>query len=299
MLHNLKHFLDDCVQKYNHPAFIYNDPIQIPHRFTLLQDIEITAFWTAILAWGQRKTIINKASELFALMDNTPYDFIVHHQESDRKRFLNFKHRTFQTTDTLYFLEFFQQFYQSHHSLEEAFIQQPYPTSHILHPTSLMEPPIAIYVPIPKINLNKDTQTAPFPTYAKNTEQVLINFHNQFFSLPNPPHRTRKHIANPATKSTCKRLNMFLRWMVRKDQQGVDFGLWNKITPAQLLMPLDVHVERQARRLGLIQRKQTDWLTVIELTENLKAFDPLDPVKYDYALFGLGVMEKAFPMSFL
>ena len=247
--------LDQCVRRYNRPAFIDADPISIPHRFTRLQDIEITGFWAAMLAWGQRKTIINKASELIQLMDGAPHDFILNHQEEDRKPFLQFRHRTFQPTDTLYFLEFFQQYYRQQHSLEDAFAR----------------------------HLRPEEET---------TERALSGFHELFFSLPYAPERTRKHIATPDRKSTCKRMNMFLRWMVRQDQEGVDFGLWKRIRPAQLLMPLDVHVDRVARRLGLLQRKQTDWRAVLELTERLRRYDPDDPVKYDFALFGLGALEN-------
>ena len=252
---DLKIFLDDCVRKYNQPNFIENDPIGVPHRFTKKQDIEISAFWTAMLAWGQRKTIINKATELFNLMDNAPLDFVLNHQEHDRKRFLGFVHRTFQATDTLYFLEFFQWFYQNHNSLEEAFL----------------------------IGMKSDDA---------HVGNGLAGFRESFFSLPDAPQRTRKHMPSPATKSTCKRLNMFLRWMVRSDDRGVDFGLWKNIRPAQLLVPLDVHVERHARRFGLLTRPQTDWMAVLELTERLREFDPEDPVKYDFALFGLGAVGK-------
>lgn len=253
---DLKSFLDEQVEKFNAPAFIENDPISIPHQFSKLQDIEIIGFWAAMLAWGQRKTIISKAKELVQLMDGSPHDFIVNHQEKDRAAFLDFKHRTFQATDTLYFLEFLQHFYQEHNSLETAFSQ---------HINSL------------------DTHTG----------NGLAGFHDLFFSLPDFPQRTRKHIATPKRKSSCKRLNMFLRWMVRKDNKGVDFGLWNNISPSQLLIPLDVHVDRVARKLGLLERKQTDWLSVLELTENLRALDPTDPVKYDFALFGIGVLTGA------
>ncbi|HQU60254.1 MAG: TIGR02757 family protein [Phaeodactylibacter sp.] len=252
---DIKRLLEQCVSRYNQPAFIPDDPISIPHRFSRLQDIEITGFWAAMLAWGQRKTIINNAKELIRLMDGAPYDFIVNHEEKDRARFLNFKHRTFQATDTLYFLEFFQQYYRQHDSLEDAFARHLRPS---------------------------DPHVGP----------ALEGFHDLFFSLPYAPERTRKHIATPARKSACKRLNMFLRWMVRRDDKGVDFGLWRRIRPAQLLMPLDVHVDRVARRLGLLERKQVDWQTVLELTDRLRAFDPEDPVKYDFALFGLGVLEK-------
>ncbi len=252
---DIQNFLNALVEQYNQPEFIENDPISIPHQFSKRQDIEIIGFWVAMLAWGQRKTIINKANELIQLMDNAPYDFIRNHKENDRTTFLNFKHRTFQPIDTLYFLEFLQQYYRQHDSLETAFAKHLSPE-------------------------------------AENTEAALRGFHEAFFSLPDAPQRTRKHIATPVRKSTCKRLNMFLRWMVRRDEQGVDFGLWKKIEPRQLLIPLDVHVDRVARRLGLLKRKQTDWLAVLELTEALRAFAPDDPVKYDFALFGMGVLEK-------
>lgn len=255
---DLKAFLEECVERYNCSAFIETDPICIPHRFSKLQDIEIMGFWTAILAWGQRKTIINSASRLIELMDGAPHDFIINHTELDRKKFLEFKHRTFQATDTLYFLEFFQQYYKQHHTLENAFIPLP-----------------STLVPLPN-----------------TTEPALLAFHDLFFSLPDAPARTRKHIPTPARKSTCKRLNMFLRWMVRNDNKGVDFGLWKKIKPAQLLMPLDVHVDRIARRYGLLRREKSDWQAVLELTETLREFDAEDPVKYDFALFGLGVLNK-------
>ncbi|MEL6636431.1 MAG: TIGR02757 family protein [Bacteroidota bacterium] len=265
---SLQSDLDRYVDLYNRPSFIPVDPICIPHQFKKRQDIEIMGFWVAILAWGQRVTIINKARELVQLMGGSPHEFILHHREIDRRAFLDFKHRTFQATDTLYFLEFLQQYYRQHDSLEDAFARHLQPGDETI-------------------------------------EAALRGFRELFFSLPDAPRRTEKHIATPARKSTCKRLNMFLRWMVRKDERGVDFGLWQRIQPAQLLMPLDVHVERVGRRLGLIQRKQRDWKTVLELTEKLRAFDPEDPVKYDFALFGMGVLEekkkgnadRAFPFT--
>ncbi|MEM9821498.1 MAG: TIGR02757 family protein [Bacteroidota bacterium] len=251
----LKKQLDEQVKRYNHPDFIDTDPICIPHQFDRLQDIEIMGFWSAMLAWGQRKTIINKSNELIRLMGGQPYDFILHHREEDRKAFLSFKHRTFQATDTLYFLEFFQRYYREHTSLENAFSR----------------------------HLKPEDDTV---------ENALRGFHELFFSLPDSPRRTQKHIATPARKSSCKRLNMFLRWMVRQDDKGVDFGLWKDIRPAQLLMPLDVHVDRIARRYGLLTRKQRDWKAVLELTQKLRLYDAQDPVKYDFALFGIGVLEK-------
>lgn len=137
---------------------------------------------------------------------------------------------------------------------------------------------------------HKSLETAFGPD--KRVEQALNYFHNYFFSLENVPNRTRKHIAAPFKGSTCKRLNMYLRWMVRKDKQGVDFGIWKTFRPAELICPIDLHVARVAKRFGLLQRKQVDWQAAVELTAYLKTLDPADPVKYDFALFGLGVMEK-------
>lgn len=249
---DLKSFLDEKVRHYNQPGFIELDPISIPHRFKKRQDIEIAGLFAATLAWGQRKTVLNKCSALLEMMDNDPYHFILHHTDNDLKALSQFKHRTFNGTDTLYFIAFLKHYYQSNNSLEDLF----------------------------KVPLHHET-----------IEQGLINFHDTFFSLDDHPARTKKHVSSPSRKSTCKRLSMYLRWMVRSDKQGVDFGLWKKIKPAQLVCPCDVHVERVARQLKLIKRKQTDWQTALELTAQLRLLDPRDPVKYDFALFGLGIEE--------
>ncbi|MEN7547746.1 TIGR02757 family protein [Rapidithrix thailandica] len=254
-MQQLKNFLDEKVQTYNRPDFIESDPICIPHSFTQKQDIEIMGFWAAVLAWGQRKTIINKCKELSQWMDNAPHDFMINHQESDLKKFVHFKHRTFNATDTLYFIEFFKQHYQKHATLEVAFSKHLTPG-------------------------------------CTTIEKALIGFGEEFFQLEDAPQRTRKHIPSPTRKSACKRINMFLRWMVRTDDQGVDFGLWQSIQPSQLICPLDVHVERVARQVQLLQRKQCDWNAALELTENLCKMDRNDPVKYDFALFGLGLEQK-------
>ncbi|MFT5640285.1 MAG: hypothetical protein ACI9A7_000382 [Cyclobacteriaceae bacterium] len=251
---SLKAFLDLKYKEYNQIGFIENDPISIPHLYSKQQDIEITGFVAAMLAWGQRVTIINKCKTFFSLMDNAPHDFIINHSPSDLKPFLAFKHRTFNGTDALYFIAFFKMHYQQHQSLEDAFL---------------------------------DGTEHPW-----NAHSGLMHFANYFFSIEDHPKRTYKHIPNPVRKSACKRMNMFLRWMVRQDECGVDFGLWKKIKPNSLICPCDLHVDRVARKLGLIKRKQTDWSTALELTENLKKFDIEDPVKYDFALFGLGVEEK-------
>jgi uncharacterized protein (TIGR02757 family) len=271
---NLKSFLDAKVAQYNRPEFIANDPVSIPHMFTKKQDIEIMGFWAATLAWGQRVTIINKCRELITLMDGAPYDFIINHQEPDLKKLLHFKHRTFNDIDTLYFISFFRQHYERFDSLEEAFV-----SSNKFVILSDSEGSNSEYV-LQQVQGNS------------KVEDALNNFRTYFFSLPDFPHRTKKHVSSPSQKSTCKRLNMFLRWMVRKDNKGVDFGIWNKIKPADLICPCDLHVDRVARKLKLIHRKQTDWQTAVELTRNLREFDPLDPVKYDFALFGLGIEER-------
>lgn len=250
---DLRDFLESKVEQFNQPGFIANDPISIPHLFSKRQDIEISGFFAAVLAWGQRVTIIRKCRELMRWMDDDPHRFILEHRESDLKRFQEFRHRTFNGTDTLYFIEALRSLYTGYASLEDVFAVAP------------GEPTL---------------------------EQGLIRFHHRFFSLENHPHRTKKHLPTPERKSTCKRINMYLRWMVRDDGRGVDFGLWKNISPVQLVCPCDVHVDRVARRLKLIRRKQTDWLTAIELTENLRKLDPSDPVKYDFALFGLGIGEK-------
>ncbi|WP_215223054.1 TIGR02757 family protein [Echinicola shivajiensis] len=252
---DLKDFLEEKTEFYNQPDFITLDPISIPHRFSKKQDIEIAGFFAATLAWGQRKTIINKCLELMAMMDNAPYDFMLNHMESDLKPFLDFKHRTFNDIDTLWFISFFKDFYGNHQSMEEAFV----------------------------IGWKDEVDIMG---------DLLSNFHEFFFRDPNAPQRTRKHVATPKRKAACKRINMFLRWMVRSDDKGVDFGIWNKIKPSQLICPCDLHVDRVARKLGMIERKQTDWKTAMELTQRLREFDPEDPVKYDFALFGLGVEEK-------
>jgi uncharacterized protein (TIGR02757 family) len=244
-------------------------------------------FMAAILAWGQRKTIINKCRELINRMDGAPYDFVINHEESDLKSLLGFKHRTFNDTDLLYFVSFFRHHYSRFQSLEDAFIPESanvYRDDYLdattqLHPTGVELTSPACYQSQLKLqNIS--------------IEAKLNYFRSCFFSLPDFPQRTIKHVSSPMQKSTCKRLNMFLRWMVRRDNNGVDFGLWTRIKPAELICPCDVHVDRVARKLKLITRKQTDWLTAGELTQKLRSFDPDDPVKYDFALFGLGIEEK-------
>ncbi len=255
MPNQLKDFLDRKVEQYNTPAFIKDDPILIPHLYSKLQDIEIAGLFASIFAWGNRTIIIKKCKELLQRMDNAPYDFVQNHNDNDLRRLLVFKHRTFNDTDLLYFIHFLHYHYLSNQSLETAFTN----------------------------GMSEEDET---------TENSLNYFFTYFFSLEDAPARTKKHIASPAKKSTCKRLNMFLRWMVRDDKKGVDFGIWKNISPAQLVCPIDVHVARVAYRFNLLQRNQIDWQAGIELTDYLRKLDYTDPVKYDFALFGLGVIEK-------
>ena len=253
---NIRKFLDRKVSEFNNLNFIAGDPVSIPHLFAKRQDIEIAGFFAATFSWGIRKTIINKSKELLARMDIAPYDFCMNHRAHDLRKLEGFCHRTFNDTDLLYFVEFLHHHYSRYDSLETAF----FPAKDVID--------------------------------ANAVEHGLNRFYNYFFSLGDVPHRTLKHIACPAKKSACKRLNMFLRWMVRNDNAGVDFGLWKNITAAQLVMPLDVHVARVARRFKLITGDKADWQTAIALTHTLKKYDKKDPVKYDFALFSLGVTEK-------
>src|SRR5436189_540379 len=250
-LRELKTYLDKNVDEYNQPSFIKNDPISIPHLFTKKQDIEIAGFFAAIFSWGNRTTIINKSRELLNLMGKQPYEFCINHSPTDLKKLRSFKHRTFNTDDLYYFIDFFCRHFKEHDSLETAF----------------------------------------FPKVDMSTEEGLNHFKQYFFAYDHLK-RTEKHISSPLQKSTCKRVNMFLRWMIRNDKRGVDFGLWKNIKPSALICPIDVHVARVARKMGLIKRKQTDWQTALELTEALRKLDKDDPVKYDFALFSLGVIEK-------
>lgn len=251
----IEKLLQQKAQQYNHQDFIAKDPISVPHRFSKQQDIEIAGFFAAILAWGNRTTIINNTNRLMTWMDEAPHQFIVAHQASDLKKMMHFVHRTFNATDLLYFIQLLQFHYRQSTSLENAFVPQ-----------------------------NRYT--------ANNVEQALRHFHHYFFSLEEFPERTRKHIATPARQSACKRLNMYLRWMVRKDKQGVDFGLWQKIQMSQLICPLDIHVATVSHRLGLLPNTKSNWQNAVLLTEQLKLLNAKDPSLYDYALFGLGAEER-------
>ena len=249
----LKEFLDEKYYQYNKPEFIETDPIQIPHLFTKKEDIEISAFLSSTIAWGQRKTIIRNAKFLLKMMDNSPHDFLLNANENDLRIFENFKHRTFNGEDCVYFIKSLQNIYKNHGGLQAVF----------------------------------------YKAYKNNNEIMdsLLYFRNIFFEL-NFPKRTLKHISNVEKKSAAKRLNLFLMWMIRNDSRGVHFGLWRNFSSADLYIPLDVHCGNVSRSLSLLKRKQNDRAAVEELTNNLKKFDNKDPVKYDFALFGIGVNEK-------
>jgi uncharacterized protein (TIGR02757 family) len=248
----LKEFLDAKVLQYNHPSFLESDPIQIPHQFKKKEDIEISAFLTATIAWGNRKSIINNAQRLMEAMDQTPYDFVLNHSETDLEKLIGFVHRTFNGTDVQYFMKSLRNIYTAHEGLETVF------TKH----------------------------------QAMDTLQPTISkFKEVFFELPHEQ-RTTKHVSDPLKGSAAKRINMFLRWMVRDASTHVDFGLWKGIPAAKLSCPLDVHSGNVARKLKLLNRKQNDGKALAELDNALRKLDAADPVKYDFALFGLGVFEK-------
>lgn len=250
----LKDFLEEKYRLYDNTRFIESDPVRIPHQFSKKQDIEIAGFLAATLAWGNRKSIITNAQRLVTWMDLAPHDFILHARAGDLKPFRKFAHRTFNGTDCVYFLTALKHLYGKYSSLEEVF-------------------------------------TGETDLSAMDIKQGILQFRKAFFEIRHPA-RTGKHVSDPSKKSSAKRLCMYLRWMVRRDRAGVDFGIWKKISPACLCLPLDVHTGNVSRALGILKRKQNDWQAVEEVTRVLKTFDPADPVKYDFALFGLGVFEK-------
>ncbi|MDF1546545.1 MAG: TIGR02757 family protein [Bacteroidales bacterium] len=246
----LKIFLDEKYNLYNRPAFIESDPIQVPHQFSKPEDIEIAAFLTASIAWGNRKMIIKNAKTIISLLDNAPLDFVTNSKETDLENLGFFVHRTFNGSDLIFFLKSLQNIYKNHGGLRNIF------ESNFI-----------------------------------DVKSSLANFREIFFSIEHPLH-VKKHVPDVIKKSAAKRLNMFLMWMVRNDNRGVHFGLWNKIPTHELKLPLDVHTANVGRKLGLLHRKQNDWQAVEEITDELRKFDEKDPVKYDFALFGLGVFEK-------
>jgi uncharacterized protein (TIGR02757 family) len=250
--HDLKSFLDEKVLKYNQPFFIETDPIQVPKIFSEKENIEIAAFLTATIAWGNRLSIIKNATRLMALMDFQPHDFIINSSNSELKNLERFVHRTFNGNDCVYFIRSLKNIYQNHNGLQAVF-------------------------------------EAGFKN-ENSVKTALTAFHQLFFEIGGE--RSRKHVSNVEKGASAKRLNMFLRWMIRRDKNKVDFGLWNGIPQSALMLPLDVHTGNVARKLGLLHRKSNDWQAVEEVTQKLREFDPEDPIKYDFALFGLGAFEK-------
>lgn len=253
LVENIQSFLDQKYLSFNHPTFIETDPIQVPALFTTKENIEIAAFLAATLAWGQRPTIIRNALKLLTLMKNDPIEFLLNTPEEEWDGFQEFKHRTFNGSDCVYFLKSLKNIYQNHGGLEPVF------TDGFRNGNTIFS--------------------------------ALTHFRKVFFELEHE-RRTEKHISNVETGAAAKRLNMFLRWMVRSDQAGVDFGLWKQIPTSALMLPLDVHTGNVARKLGLLTRSQNDWRAVEEITAKLREFDSKDPIKYDFALFGLGIFEK-------
>ncbi len=247
----LKEFLDEKVEKFNRPGFIDEDPIQIPHQFSSKEDIEVAGFLTSTISWGRRNMIIQNATRIMELMDHAPYDFIRNHESSDLAIFDHFVHRTFNAVDLKYFISRLQHIYATT-ELETLFVPR------------------------------EDEE---------NLKGALERFHRFFFEGQELGFRTRKHVANPGKGSSAKRLCMYLRWMVRPSDAGVDFGLWQNVPCSKLSCPLDVHTGNVGRSLGMISRKANDWKSVEELDSHLRQLDPIDPVKYDFALFGLGVDE--------
>lgn len=250
---DIKELLEEKYLQFNTSAFIETDPISIPHQFSKKEDIEIASLLVATIAWGQRVSIINNGNKLMRLMNHEPHDFILNFSKKDAQRFDEFVHRTFNSVDCVFFLNSLKNIYKKHNGLEAAFSK----------------------------NLSSSE---------KDVKLAISNFRTLFLE-PQHLSRSEKHISNPMAKSSAKRLCMFLRWMVRKDKRGVDFGLWNSISPAQLCLPLDVHTGNVSRKLGLLIRTQNDWQAVEEITSMLRTFDKKDPVRYDFSLFGLGAFE--------
>jgi len=249
----LKEFLDTKVDFYNHPKFIESDPIQVPHQFNKKEDVELSAFLTATISWGNRKSIITNAHKMMAFLDNAPHDFVMNHSEADLEPLTKFVHRTFNGDDFIQFITSLKHIYTHHGGLETLFTTN---------------------------------------AYGKNNLQPAIHaLKKHFFEIEHLP-RTMKHVSDPLKNSAAKRINMFLRWMVRQDNNGVDFGIWESIAPSKLSCPLDVHSGNVARKLKLLKRKQNDAKALMELDANLRRLDHQDPVKYDFALFGLGVFEN-------
>lgn len=248
----IKALLDAAYDRHARPDFIADDPIQLAHAFRQRADAEVIAFLTATIAWGQRKTIIANAWKLARLMDEAPHDFVMNASQTELRRLEGFVHRTFNSADLLHFVKGLRHVYTTYGGLEDAFLE--------------------------------GGRSGPM-------DQAIYRFKQRFFEPRHQP-RTEKHVADPVKGSNAKRINMYLRWMVRPNDRGVDLGLWSRITPADLMVPLDVHTGRVGRELGLLKRTQDDWKAVEELTAALRRFDPLDPVKYDIALFGIGVKKE-------
>ncbi len=250
----LRLWAEEQRRRFHLPSFVERDPIQVPRSFQRLQDVEIAAFFTSLMAWGRRDLIIRSAKRLMERMDNAPFDFVRGYGAADWRQIEGFVHRTLQASDVLYMLRWLRLYYEQQESLQTAFSRH-------------------------------------LSTSDTDITQALVGFRKEFFSLPEAPKRTEKHLSSPEKGgSACKRLCMFLRWLVRVDtaEEGVDLGLWREISPRQLIMPLDVHVLRVANRLGLCGNLKPNWQSAQTLTARLREWSAADPLKYDFAFFGAG-----------
>jgi uncharacterized protein (TIGR02757 family) len=250
---HIRNLLEEKARMYDTPGFIAGDPVQVPHSFSRRENIEISAFLAAMLAWGRRDIILRNTLDLIRRMDNRPLEFLMHMEQGDLENFRDFRHRTFNAGDCVFFVRSLQRIYRDGNGLYPCFLEGY--------------------------------------RRRRNVKDAILNFREEFLKTGHSP-RSRKHLPDPSRNSAAKRINLFLRWMVRRDSSGVDFGIWDEIAPADLYIPLDVHTANVARQLGLLQRKQNDWKAVEELTGVLRSLDPTDPVKYDFALFGMGIHEK-------
>lgn len=250
--------MNNSVKQFNNPAFITHDPVSIPRKYSRKEDIEIAGLLTALISWGSRPAILKSASNLMKLMGNRPFEFISSAGDKELKQLTNFYYRTFNASDLLFLVEALRFIYLEKGGME-----------HVINES-----------------FNR----------TGTVKGLITGLREEMLRAPHLP-RSEKHLADPSKGSAAKRINMFLRWMVRNDDKGVDFGLWKKISPSSLMIPLDIHTGSVARQLGLLRRKQNDWKAVEELTANLRKFDPDDPVKYDYALFGIGISGTPVPIE--
>lgn len=261
-LFELKAYLDRLNDSVEKSDYIESDPVQFIHAFENKKDIEIAGFLAAMMAWGRRDIVISKVENLLQRMNYRPFEFISQYGQDNFSSLEGYKHRTFKAIDIHGVICALQKVYQDYEDLEEFWSEC-------------------------------------YQTGKREDRPALAVFHEKIFGLTTElKNRTRKHLSNPENGSTCKRLCMYLRWMTRKNS-AVDIGIWDFMEPSELQIPFDVHVARQARRYGLLTRRSNDWKSVNELTDTLKLMNPIDPARYDFALFGLGALGLTLPKRFL